>query len=188
MRRRNFIALLCRAAAAWPLAARGQQPGPVRRIGVLHPTAATDPEAIAGIAALPQGLAQLGWTDGHSVRIEFRWAGANADDIRRHAAELAALAPDVIVATSSPVVGALQGATRSVPIVFVSIADPVGAGFVDTLAPPGGNATGFTNFEYSLAGKWLELLKEIAPRMARLAGLPDPAIRAEPGHFARVPT
>ncbi len=188
MRRRDFITLLGSVAVTWPLAARAQQTSPVRRIGVLHPTAATDPEAIARIAALIQGLAQLGWTDGRSVRIEFRWAGVNADDIRRHAAELAALAPDVIVATSSPVVGALQGATRSVPIVFVSIADPVGAGFVDSLARPGGNATGFTNFEYSIGGKWLELLKEIAPRATRVAVLRDPAIAAGPGQFAAIQT
>jgi putative ABC transport system substrate-binding protein len=191
MKRRAFITLLGGATAscaAWPLAARAQQTGPVRRIGVLHPTVATDPDARARIAALIQGLAQLGWTDGRSVRIEFRWSGTNADDIRRHAAELAAFAPDVIVATSSPVVDALQAATRSVPIVFVSIADPVGAGFVDSLAQPGGNATGFTNFEYSIGGKWLELLKEIAPRLTRVAVLRDPTIAAGPGQFAAIQT
>src|SRR5712692_6009570 len=145
MRRREFIMLLGGSVAAWPLVARAQQPDGMRHIGVLMGTAADDSESQARTAAFAQGLAQLGWADGRNVQIDTRWATTNADDIRRHAAELVALAPDVIVATSSPVVGALQGATRSVPIVFVSIADPVGAGFVDSLARPGGNATGFTN-------------------------------------------
>jgi putative ABC transport system substrate-binding protein len=187
MKRRAFITLLG-GAAAMPLVARAQQPERMRRIGVLLPSTADDPEYQARVAAFHQGLQQSGWSIGRNVRIDTRWATANADDIRRHAAELAALAPDVIVATSSPVVGTLQAATRSVPIVFVSIADPVGAGFVDSLARPGGNATGFTNFEYSIGGKWLELLKEIAPRVTRVAVLRDPAIAAGPGQFAAIQT
>ena len=151
------------AAAAWPLAARAQQPERMRRIGVLLPAAADDAEFQARVGAFLQALALLGWTIGRNVRIDTRWAGANAADIRRHAAELAALAPDVILAHGASTVGPLLQATRTVPIVFPVVGDPVGAGFVDSLARPGGNATGFMTFEFSLSGKWLELLKQIAP-------------------------
>jgi putative tryptophan/tyrosine transport system substrate-binding protein len=186
MKRREFITLLGGAAAvAWPLAARAQQPERVRRIGVLMASAADDSESQARIAAFLQGLQQLGWDDGRNVRIDTRWATTDADDIRRHAAELAALAPDVLVAATGTVTAApLLQATRTVPIVFVQVIDPVGAGFVVSLARPGGNATGFTIYEYGMSGKWLELLKEIAPRMARAAVLRDPAIASGIGQFA----
>src|SRR5271166_3081023 len=173
--RREFITLVGVAAAIWPLAARAQQPQRMRRIGVLLPAAADDPEFQTRVAAFHQGLALLGWTIGRNVRIDARWA-TNADDIRRHAVELAALAPDVILVTGGSTMGVLQQVTRTVPIVFVQVPDPVGAGFVESLARPGGNATGFTQFEYSLSGKWLELLKQIAPHMTRAAILRDPAI------------
>ena len=187
MKRREFITLLGGAAAAWPLAARAQQPERMRRIGVLMASAADDPESQARIAAFLQGLAQLGWTDGRNVRIDTRWATTNADDLRRHAAELAALAPDVIVAaTGTATVAPLLQATRTVPIVFVIVIDPVGAGFVASLARPGGNATGFLMFEYGLSGKWLELLKQIAPGVTRAAVLRDPAIASGIGQFAAV--
>jgi putative tryptophan/tyrosine transport system substrate-binding protein len=187
MKRRQFITLLGGAAAGWPLAARAQQPERMRRIGVLLAAAADDAEFQARIGAFLQGLQQLGWTDGRNVRIDTRWATTNADDIRRHAAELAALAPDVILAATGTVtVAPLLQATRTVPIVFVSVIDPVGAGFVDSLARPGGNATGFTVFEYGMSGKWLELLKEIAPRVTRAAVLRDPAIASGIGQFAAV--
>ena len=187
MKRREFITLLGGTAAAWPLAARAQQPGGMRRIGVLMAAAADDPENQARMAAFLQGLAQLGWSDGRNVRIDIRWATTNADDLRRHAAELAALAPDVLLAaTGTATVAPLLQATRTVPIVFVVVIDPVGAGFVASLARPGGNATGFTTFEYGLSGKWLELLKQIAPGMTRAAVLRDPAIASGIGQFAAV--
>jgi putative ABC transport system substrate-binding protein len=182
MKRRQFIALLG-GAAAWPLAARAQQADRMRRIGVLTGLA-DDPETQAHMAAFLQGLAQLGWTDGHNVRIDTRWAAGDADRGRRYAAELAALAPDVILASGSSILAPLLRATRTVPIVFTIVADPVGAGFVDSLAQPGGNATGFTTFEYSLSAKWLELLKQIAPGVMRAAVLRDPAIIAGIGQFA----
>jgi ABC-type uncharacterized transport system substrate-binding protein len=187
MKRRDFITLLGRAAAAWPLAARAQQAEGMRRIGVLMASAADDSESQARIAAFLQGLAQLGWADGRNVRIDTRWATTDPDDLRRHAAELAALAPDVLVAATGTVtVVPLLQATRTVPIVFVQVIDPVGAGFVVSLARPGGNATGFTIYEYGMSGKWLEFLKEIAPRMARAAVLRDPAIASGIGQFAAV--
>jgi putative ABC transport system substrate-binding protein len=159
----------------------------MRRIGVLMASAADDSENQARMAAFLQGLAQLGWTDGRNVRIDARWATTNADDLRRHAAELAALAPDVLVAaTGTATLAPLLQATRTVPIVFVTVIDPVGAGFVASLARPGGNATGFTMLEYGLSGKWLELLKEIAPRMTRAAVLRDPAIASGIGQFGAV--
>ena len=151
-----------------------------------EPAAADDPEAQARVAAFLQGLQQLGWTDGRNVRIDYRWAADNADRIRKYAAELVALAPDVILATGSTTVGPLQQATRTVPIVFVIVADPVGAGFVDSLARPGGNATGFMLFEYGISGKWLELLKEIAPGVTRAAVLRDPAECSGIGQFAAI--
>src|SRR4249919_445492 len=161
MRRRDFIAGLSVTAVAWPLAARAQQPERMRRIGILLATTADDVEFQAWVGAFLQALALLGWTIGRNVRIDTRWATANAGEIRRHAAELAALAPDVILAHGASTVGALLQATRTVPIVFPVVADPVGAGFIDNLARPGGNATGFMTAEYSMGGKRLELLKQI---------------------------
>jgi putative ABC transport system substrate-binding protein len=183
MMRRAFITLLG-GAAAWPLAARAQQPGGMRRIGVLTNLGADDPVAQARIAAFLQALAQLGWTDGRNVRIDYRWGASDADRSRRYAAELVALAPDVMLASASPAVASLQLATRMVPIVFVNVVDPVGAGFVASLARPGGNTTGFTLFEYGISGKWLEMLKQIAPRTTRAAVLRDPAIASGIGQFA----
>jgi len=164
--RRKFLATLGGAAAAWPLAARAQ-PDRVRRIGVLMSTAADDPESQARLAAFAQGLQQSGWTVGENVRVDYRWRGGNADNMRKYAAELVALAPNVLLAHSSAAVAPLLQATRTIPIVFTAVADPVGAGYVDSLARPGGNATGFLVYEYSIAAKWLELLKEIAPRVTR---------------------
>ena len=185
MKRREFITLLGGAAAAWPLAARAQQSERVRRIGVLMYLPADDAEGQARLAAFTQALTQLGWSDGHNLRIDTRYA--TADDIRRHAAELAALAPDVLVAgTGTATVAPLLQATRTVPIVFAIVIDPVGAGFVASLAQPGGNATGTTIFEYSMSGKWLELLKEIAPNVRRVAVLRDPAIASGIGQFGAV--
>ena len=175
MRRRDFITILGGAAAAWPLAAYAQQPDRMRRIGVLMDQALDDPDSSPRTAAFLGGLQQLGWTDGRNVRIDTRWSAGNADLQRRYAAELVALAPDVILATASPTVAALQAATRTVPIVFAHAADSVGAGFVDSLARPGGNTTGFILFEYGISPKWLELLKEFAPRVTRVAVLRDPA-------------
>jgi putative ABC transport system substrate-binding protein len=171
MRRRAFIALAGGAFAAWPRVARAQQPERMRRIGALMSVAADDPEAPARVGAFSQGLAELGWTIGWNVRIDYRWYATDADLARKYAAELVALAPDVFLASGTVGVTALQQAARSVPIVFTLVADPVGAGFVNNLARPGGNATGFMLYEYSLSGKWLELLKEIAPRITRAAVL-----------------
>jgi putative tryptophan/tyrosine transport system substrate-binding protein len=184
MRRREFITLIG-CAAAWPLAGRAQPGERIRRIGVLMYLPADDPEGQARFAALVQALTQLGWIEGRNLRIDTRWA--NADDIRSHAMELAALAPDVLVAgTGTATAAPLLQATRTVPIVFVSVIDPVGAGFVASLAQPGGNATGFTIFEYSMSGKWLEVLKEIAPRVTRAAVLRDPAVASGIGQFGAV--
>jgi putative tryptophan/tyrosine transport system substrate-binding protein len=186
MKRRNFITLLGGAAAAWPVAARAQHGEQIRRIGVLAYWPANDPEGQARLAALAQALTQLGWSDGRNLRIDTR-STADADELRRHAAELAALAPDVLVgATGTATAAPLLQATRTVPIVFVTVIDPVGAGFVASLARPGGNATGFTMFEYGMSGKWLELLKEIAPRLTRVAVLRDPAIASGIGQFSAV--
>jgi putative tryptophan/tyrosine transport system substrate-binding protein len=184
MKRREFIALLGGASAAWPLAARAQQAGGMRRIGVLMSTAADDPEGKARFTAFKQGLQQLGWTEGRNARIETRWSGGKADDVRRYAAELVALAPDVILGSGGAVVGPLLQVTRTVPIVFTQTPDPVGAGFVASLARPGDNATGFTQVEYGTATKWLELLKEIAPGVTRAAVLRDPTITSGIGQFA----
>jgi putative tryptophan/tyrosine transport system substrate-binding protein len=183
MRRREFITLLG-GAAFGPLAAHAQQAERMRRIGVLTGLAVTDPASQTQIAAFQQGLQQLGWTDGRNVRIDYRWGAGNADTIRKHAAELAALAPDVILAAGSSTIGHVLQATRTVPIVFVIVPDPVGSGFVDSLSRPGGNATGFMQFEYSLSGKWLELLKEIAPGIRRAAVLRDATLPAGIGQFA----
>jgi ABC-type uncharacterized transport system substrate-binding protein len=185
IRRREFITLLG-GAAAWPLAARAQQSERLRRIGVLIPYSADDLEGQARIGAFQQELQQLGWAIGRNVRVDTRWAGANATDIRQQAEKLAELAPDAIQATGSATVGPLLQATRTVPIVFVSVPDPVGAGFVNSLAQPGGNATGFLVFEYSLSGKWLELLKQIAPDVTRAAIVRDAAISAGLGQFGAI--
>jgi putative ABC transport system substrate-binding protein len=182
MKRREFITLLGGAAAAWPLVARAQQAQAMRRIGVLVYLAAGDAEGQARLAAFTQALSQLGWSEGRNLRIESRWA--NAGDVHRHAAELVALAPDVLVAaTGTPTVASLLQATRTIPIVFAIVIDPVGAGFVASMAQPGGNATGFTTWEYSMSGKWLELLKEIAPGVTRAAVLRDPASASGTGQF-----
>jgi ABC-type uncharacterized transport system substrate-binding protein len=184
MKRREFITVLGGAVAAWPLAARAQQGERVRRMGVITGTAEGDLETQARTAALLQGLAQLGWTDGRNMQIDIRFGGGDAERIRKSAAELVALAPDVIFATGSASVAAMLQATRTVPIVFAIVPDPVGSGFVNSLSRPGGNATGFMQFEYSLSGKWLELIKQIAPGVTRAAVLWDPAITAGIGQFA----
>ena len=186
MRRRDFIKVIAGSAAAWPLAAHAQQPERMRRIGVLMGPSANDPEAQARIAALLQGLQQLGWAVGRNVRVDIRWAAGNAEDSRRYAAELVALASDVIVANGSMSMVPLLQATRSVPIVFVVVPDPVGAGNVDSLARPGGNATGFMSFEYGMGAKWLELLKQVQPSVTRVAVIRDPAITAGAGQFGAV--
>ena len=184
MHRRKFIRLLGGAAATWPLAAHAQQGEQMRRIGVLTSgAAADDPDGQARSAAFVQGLQQLGWTDGRNMRIDYRWGAGDADNMRKYAAELVTLAPDVIVASGTASVAPLLQATRTVPIVFVQVTDPVGAGFVDSLARPGGNATGFLLFEYAISGKWLELLKEIAPRVSRAGVIRDPAQTAGTGQF-----
>jgi putative tryptophan/tyrosine transport system substrate-binding protein len=187
MKRREFITLLGGAAATWPLAARAQQREQMKRIGVILPAAANDAEFQTWVGAFLQALAQFGWTIGNNVRIDIRWATANAAEIRKHAAELAALAPDVILAAGSSTVGPMLQATRTVPVVFPTAVDPVGAGFVDSLARPGGNATGFLLYEYSLGGKWLELLKQIAPGVTRVAVLRDAATSGQ-GQFAAIQT
>jgi putative ABC transport system substrate-binding protein len=186
VRRREFITLLGGAVAAWPLAARAQQDGRMRRVGVLMHLAADDPEGQARIAAFTQGLQELRWTIGRNVRIDYRWAAGDAERGRKYAAELVALAPDVILAAGGAVVAPLLQATRAVPIVFAQTPDPVGAGFVASLARPGGNATGFTIFEFGMGGKWLELLKEIAPRVTRAAVLRDAALAAGTGQLGAI--
>jgi putative tryptophan/tyrosine transport system substrate-binding protein len=185
MKRRKFITLLG-GAAAWPMAVPAQQPKRVRRIGVLNTFAADDQEGHRRVAAFLQALQPLGWTIGHNVGIEHRWGSGDPASTRKNAEELAALAPDVILTSGAAGVAPLLQATRSVPIVFVLVADPVGAGFVDSLARPGGNATGFIAQEYGLAGKWLELLKEIAPNVTRAAVVRDPAITAGIGMFGAI--
>jgi putative ABC transport system substrate-binding protein len=184
--KRQFINLLGVAVAAWPLAARTQQADRVRRIGVLMPLAADDPEVQLRLAALAQGLQQLGWTIGRNVRVDYRYGVGDAANVRKYAAELVALAPDVILANGSAATGPLLQTTRSVPIVFVVVPDPVGAGFVESLARPGGNATGFLSYEYGMSGKWLELLKQIAPGVTRAAVIRDPAISAGIGQWAAI--
>jgi putative tryptophan/tyrosine transport system substrate-binding protein len=183
MRRRKFIQAIT-AFAAWPFAARAQQAERMPRIGVLMGQAADDPVGQARVKAFQQGLQQLGWTDGRNVRIDYRWAAGNVENSRKYAAELVALAPDVIMASGGAVGPVLQ-ATRTVPIVFANTTDPVGSGFVDSLSRPGGNATGFVLFEYSLSAKWVELLKQIAPGVTRAAVLRDPATSGI-GQFAIV--
>jgi putative ABC transport system substrate-binding protein len=181
MKRRTFISLLGGAAAAWPLAVRAQRPDRVRRIGVLMSYAADDPAGQARLLVFAQELAQSGWIDGRNVRIDVRWGAVDPERIRSYASKLVALAPDVIVATGSAIVGALLQATRALPIVFAQVAEPVGAGFVQTLPRPGGNATGFMLYEYGT--KWLELLKEIAPGVKQVAFLQALGALAGPGQF-----
>jgi putative tryptophan/tyrosine transport system substrate-binding protein len=182
--RRAFITLLG-GAAAWPLAARAQQGERMRRIGMLTGgPRPDDQDAQANIAAFLEGLKQLGWVDGRNVRIDYRWGLGQADTIRRQAAELAALAPDVVLSSGAASLAQLMQATHTVPIVFVNVSDPVGGGFVDSLSRPGGNATGFMQFEYDLSGKWLELLKQIAPNVTHAAVLRDPALPSGIGQFA----
>jgi putative ABC transport system substrate-binding protein len=185
MRRREFISLLGGAAAACPLAARAQQPR-MRRIGVLTPFPADDAEGHARLTAFAQALQQLGWTVGQNVHIDYRWGPGNAEAMRRYASELIALAPDVVLASSSAAVPPLLEASRTVPIVFAGVADPVAAGFVESLARPGGNATGFTVYEYSISGKWLELLKEVAPRVTRAAVLRELGIAPGLAQFGAI--
>jgi ABC-type uncharacterized transport system substrate-binding protein len=177
LKRREFITLLGGAATSWPLTARAQQPERMRRIGVLSGLAADDQDNKVRLAAFQQRLQQLGWTDGHNVRIDYRFAAANAENYRKYAAELVALVPDVILAPGASLAHMLQ-ATRTVPIVFAFSVDPVGSGLVESLSRPGGNATGFLLFEYDLSAKWLELLKEIAPGVTRAAVIRDAAVTA----------
>ena len=184
MKRREFITLLGGVAVTWPLAARAQQPG--KRIGILMSLAADDWQGQARVAAFIQRLRELGWTEGRNVRIETRWAAGNPANTRKFAAELVALAPDVIFGSGGTVVGALLQETSTVPIVFTGVADPVGGGLVTSLARPGGNATGFTAFEYGTSGKWLELLKEIAPSVKRVAVLRDSGIAQGIGQFGAI--
>ena len=185
MRRREFITLLG-GVAAWPRGARGQERERVRRVGVLFGLAADDPESQARHTAFVQGLQELGWTDGRNVRIDTRWGAGHADRIRKYAEELVALAPDAILATGTTVVGPLQRATHTVPIVFVNVSDPVGAGLVASFAQPGGNATGFAALEYSFSGKWLELLKQIAPGLTRTVVVRDPALSSGNAQFGAI--
>jgi putative ABC transport system substrate-binding protein len=185
LRRREFITLVG-GTMAWPLAARAQQLERVRRVGMLLGLAPGDPLDQARFAAFAQGLQQSGWTIGRNVQIDARSSAGNADDARRYATELVALSPGVILASGNSAVAPLLQATRAVPIVFVIVPDPVGAGFVDSLARPGGNATGFLAYEYSLGAKWLELLKEVAPRLTRAAVLRDPTLASGPGQFAAI--
>ena len=186
MKRRDFIRFAGLAAGAWPLSALAQQPERMRRIGALMYLSENDPEAKIYTAAFQQGLQKLGWTVGRNVQIDYRWTSGDAERIRKYATELVALAPDVLFAAGGSHVGPLQQVTRSVPIVFVQVADAVGGGFVNSLARPGGNATGFTNFEFDISGKWLELLKQIAPRMTRTAVLRDPANPSGTGLFGAI--
>jgi len=185
VKRREFITLLG-GAAAWPLAARAQQRERVRRIGALMAYTANDPQAQIRNAAFLQGLQQLGWIVGQNVQIDYRFSGGNIDDTRRYAAELVALAPDVIFAPGSSALGPLLQVSRNVPVVFAIIVDPVGSGFVNNMARPSGNATGFTAFDYGIGAKWLELLKEIAPNVTRAAVIRDPAVAAGLGMWAAI--
>jgi putative tryptophan/tyrosine transport system substrate-binding protein len=186
LKRRDFITLVGGAAAAWPLAARAQQRKPTRRIGALMPLAANDPQAQARNAAFLQGLQQLGWSVGNNIQIDYRWSAGSEDDTRKFAAELLALRPDVLFAPGTSTVAPLLQATRVVPIVFVHVTDPVGGGFIESLARPGGNATGFIDFEYGISGKWLELLKQIAPWVTRAAVLRDAAVTSGTAQFAAI--
>jgi putative tryptophan/tyrosine transport system substrate-binding protein len=186
MRRRDFIKGIVGSATAWPLSARAQQRERMRRIGALMPFVANDGQAQARNAAFLQGLQQLGWSVGRNIQIDYRWSGGGADDTRKSAAELIALAPEVILTSGSAGMGPLLQATRTIPIVFVNVPDPVGTGYVDSLARPGGNATGFVLFEYRISGKWLELLKEIAPKVTRAVVIRDPTIAGGIGQWSAI--
>jgi len=187
LKRRDFITLIG-GAATWPFVARAQQGERMRRIGVLEPLAVDDPEALARVTVLAQAMQQLGWTVGRNIRIEYRWGAGDADRIRQQAAELVALAPDAILTSGASTTAPMLRTTRTVPVVFVAVVDPVGAGYVDSFGRPGGNATGFTNFEYSMGAKWLELLKEIAPAVTRAAVIIDPDVSPGAGQFGAVQT
>jgi len=186
MRRREFIAIIGGVATGWPLSVGAQQSAGVKHIGVLMGQAADDPQGKARMTAFLQGLQELGWADNRNVQIDVRWGGGNADNIRRDASQLVALAPDVVLASGSAAVAPLLQATTAVPVVFVVVPDPVGAGFVESLARPGGNATGFAMFEYGMGAKWLALLKEILPSLKRVAVMRDPAIAAGVGQFGAI--
>jgi putative tryptophan/tyrosine transport system substrate-binding protein len=188
MRRRDFVKVIVGSATAWPLTLRAQQskPKPMRRLAVLMPYSANDPQSQNRNAAFLQGLQQLGWTIGQNLQVDYRWSAAREDETRKYAAELVALAPDVIFTAGSAGIGPLQRVTRTVPIIFVLVPDPVGAGFVESLARPGGNVTGFTQFDYAIGAKWLALLKEIAPNTTRAAILRDPAITAGIGQWGAI--
>jgi putative ABC transport system substrate-binding protein len=186
MRRRDFIALVGGAAGAWPLPLSAEQSSVMRRIGVLMGIAENDADAKPRAMAFQQGLQELGWTEGRNVRIEYRWAAADREHMRAYAAELVALAPDLILANTTPVAAALQHATRTIPIVFVNVVDPLGAGFIASLARPGGNITGFLVFEFSMGGKWLQTLKQVAPRVKRVAVIFNPQTAPFGGSFVRV--
>jgi putative tryptophan/tyrosine transport system substrate-binding protein len=188
MRRRRFITLLGGAAAGWPLAARAQQAERVRRVGVFMNFAPDDPAAQTRLTRFLQRLQELGWTDGRNLHVDVRWGAGDPLRIRQAASELVSLAPDVILSTGSPTTGPLLQATRTLPIVFVQVADPVGAGFIEQLARPGGNATGFSNFEYEMSGKWLELLNQVAPKVRRVAVLRDPTVASGIGQLAAIQT
>jgi putative tryptophan/tyrosine transport system substrate-binding protein len=185
MRRREFLGILG-GAAVWPVASEAQQAERVRRVGLLNMLGPDDPEAQARRAVFEQTLAQLGWTVGRDLKIETRQVGGDLDSLRRYAAELVALAPDVIVSIGSITVASLQQATRTIPIVFVNVPDPVGAGFIESMGHPGGNITGFSSFEYSMSGKWAELLKQIAPHVTRALVFRDPTSAAGIGQFAAI--
>jgi putative ABC transport system substrate-binding protein len=183
MRRREFVSLLS-GAALIPFAAHAQQNERVRRIGVIGVLAKDDPEAVSRVAAFQQALASAGWADGRNLRIDYRWAGGDADRLKKYTTELVALGPDLIVTEGSLAVAPLLQATRSIPIVFTNVVDPVGSGYVASLSHPGGNATGFTQFEYRISGKWFELLREVAPSVSRVAVIRDPRIGPGIGQFA----
>jgi putative tryptophan/tyrosine transport system substrate-binding protein len=186
MRRREFVALLGGTLASWPLAVRAQQGGRVRRVGVLLPALASDSEYPTLLKAFVQGLQDLGWIDGRNLKVDVRWTGAGAGAVHKEATELAALAPDVILAPGSSTTGPLLQITRTIPVVFTVVPDPVAAGFVESLARPGGNATGFASFEYGIGGKWLELLREIVPGVTRVGVVRDPAVTAGVGQWSAI--
>ena len=186
MRRRQFISMLGGAAAAWSLGRRAEEPQRVRRVGVLNYLAADDPDSSPRVAAFGQALQKLGWSDGRNIQIDYRWGAGDLERSRGYANELVALPSDIILVSSGSALAVLQSVTRTVPIVFVSVSDPVGAGYVASLARPGGNATGFTLFEYGTSGKWLELLKQIAPTLTRAAVVRDPSITSGTAQFAAI--
>jgi len=188
VRRREFITLLGGAAVSWPLAARAQQTERMRRIGVVVAYAESDPEAQTRVIAFRQALGGLGWIEGRNVTMEYRWGAGDVDRARAFATELVSLKPDIILAHGTPAVTALRAVTRTIPVVFVSVIDPVGAGHVQSLARPGGNITGFGTFEPEIGGKWLELLKEVAPGLKRVAGISDPTFKGFAGVWSAIET